>query len=303
MIHNNNNNDCRSKVSRQSKRDILFGIYNYDDATALYRWLRSLREAGATCDVVVFTHRAHRALHRVCQRYGCSVLEYFSSLTNHSIVNEVMSRPYMQALRNNFTPELIKNYKFTFMYCYLLEFGHLYNRAGFMDIRDIFFQGDPFSRALCVGLTAFTETAALLVENREYIYKDHYPLHCDTQWEKFKKLPPLNSGGFMADISTMKKIVQLSDEILQKCGPGFDQGTFNEIVYLNMLNVEVATYTSEYSPVAMICNSLSIGVSAIDTVLNDAMVMYDVVHQFDRFEELMKIYQKRWPIDVSNFHK
>ena len=50
-----------------AKRDIIFGIYNYEEATSLYRWMRSLREAGAPCDVVVFTHRAHDKLKKVCK--------------------------------------------------------------------------------------------------------------------------------------------------------------------------------------------------------------------------------------------
>ena len=288
-------------VSTAGKKDIIFGIYNYADATSLYRWIRSLREGGGTSDVIIFTHKAHEGLKKVCQRYYCIALEYFSSLTNNLEVDEILKRPHMQALKREFKTELIKNYKFTFMYCYLLEFGQQYRRAAFMDVRDIYFQGDPFSKSLCKGLTTFTETSALLVENREYIYKDHYPKHCDTHWHKFRKLPPLNSGGFIADVETMKKIVKLSDDILVRCGPGFDQGTFTEIVYLKMLPIDVLVYTTEYSPVGMICNSLTVGVNAIDEVINDANETYDVVHQFDRFASLVEIYERAFPLDKDKF--
>lgn len=171
-----------------------------------------------------------------------------------------MRRPHMQALKADFPGPLIKNYKFTFMYAYLLEFGHRYDRAAFMDVRDLFFQRDPFGAAACRGLTGATETAALDVFDRRAIHADHYPNHCATGWADFASLPPINSGAFVADVATMLAVVNATDAVVRRCGPGYDQGTFTELVYLGRLDAPVRLHTTELGPIGMICNSLDVAV-------------------------------------------
>jgi hypothetical protein len=264
----------------------------------LYLFLRSLREAGGVADAVVFTHRAHRALRAVGDRYGAKVLEYFAPLTGHPTVAAIMARPHMQALKIDFPGPLIKNYKFTFMYCYLLEFGDSYGRAAFMDVRDLYFQRDPFAAAACLGLTAATETAALDVDDRKSIHADHYPKHCDTRWEDFRHLPPINSGAFIADVAAMLRIVNASSAVVDRCGAGYDQGTFTELVYLGRLpGTPVALSTTETGPIGMICNSLDVAYDTYREVANDAGDAYAIVHQFDRFAELTDDLSTRMPLD------
>ena len=280
------------------KRDVIFSVYNYPDASTLYLFLRSLREAGGVADAVVFTHRAHRALRAVGDRYGAKVLEYFAPLTGHPTVAAIMARPHMQALKVDFPGPLIKNYKFTFMYCYLLEFGDLYGRAAFMDVRDLYFQRDPFAYAACLGLTAATETAALDVDDRKAIHADHYPKHCATRWEDFRHLPPINSGAFIADVAAMLRIVNASSAVVDRCGAGYDQGTFTELVYLGRLpGTPVALSTTETGAIGMICNSLDVAYDTYREVANDAGDAYAIVHQFDRFAELTDDLSTRMPLD------
>ncbi|KAJ1453002.1 hypothetical protein M885DRAFT_525480 [Pelagophyceae sp. CCMP2097] len=209
----------------------------------------------------------------------------------------------MQALKKDFPGRLIKNYKFTFMYCYLLEFGQKFQRAAFMDVRDVYFQRDPFQAAACRGLTASTETAALSVYDRRLIHSDHYPLHCDTRWAEFQGVPPINSGVFIADVDTMMGLVHQTDAILEKCGAGYDQGTFTELVYLRQIRAPVTLHTTEHGPIAMICNSLSVQIDAYGTVVNERGDAYAVVHQFDRFDELNALVARTMPYDASKFRE
>ena len=219
----------QSKKKCGATRDVIFSVYNYDDASTLYAFMRSLREAGSTADAVVFTHRAHTALLAVGRRYGARILEYFSSLTGNTKVEEIMQRPHMRELKRTFPGPLIKNYKFTFMYCYLLEFGSRYDRAMFADVRDLYFQRDPFSYSSCSGLTASTETASLTIEDRKHIHADHYPRHCPTGWEQFRDVPPINSGAFLADVSTMLEIVRKSDAVVEACRPVTTRGLLHGV--------------------------------------------------------------------------
>ena len=289
------------RCAGRAGRDVIFSVYNYPDANTLYLWLRSLREAGGVADVVVFTHRAHKALRVVGARYGAKVLEYFAPLRGHATVAAVMAQPHMQALKRDFPGPLIKNYKFTFMYCYLLEFGESYGRAAFMDVRDLYFQRDPFAFAACRGLTAATETAALSVRDRRAIHADHYPKHCDTRWAEFADLPPINSGAFIADVASMLTIVNTSAAVVERCGAGYDQGTFTELVYLRGLPaVPVALSTTEKGRVGMICNSLDVNYDKFREVADDLGDPYAIVHQFDRFAELAEDLSVRMPLDPAD---
>ena len=110
------------------------------------------------------------------------------------------------------------------MYCYLLEFGSNYDRAMFADVRDLYFQRDPFSYSSCSGLTASTETASLTIEDRKHIHADHYPRHCPTGWEQFRDVPPINSGAFLADVGTMLEIVRKSDAVVEAAAPATTRG-------------------------------------------------------------------------------
>lgn len=281
-------------------RDVIFSVYNYDDATTLYAFMRSLREAGSTSDAVVFTHRAHAALLRVGRKYGARVLEYFASLTDNEQVAGIMARPHMRELKRTFPGPLIKNYKFTFMYCYLLEFGSKYDRAMFADVRDLYFQRDPFAHASCVGLSASTETASLTIEDRKHIHADHYPRHCPTGWEQFKEFAPINSGAFLADVETMLEIVRKSDAVVEACGAGYDQGTFTELIYLDRLDHAVSLATTEFGSVfGMICNSLDVAYDRFGEVRDEYGAVYPVVHQFDRFGELARDLERRMPLDPA----
>ena len=204
----------------------------------------------------------------------------------------------MRELKRTFPGPLIKNYKFTFMYCYLLEFGSNYDRAMFADVRDLYFQRDPFSYSSCSGLTASTETASLTIEDRKHIHADHYPRHCPTGWEQFRDVPPINSGAFLADVSTMLEIVRKSDAVVEACGAGYDQGTFTELIYLNRLDHAVSLSTTEFgSTFGMICNSLDVAYDTFGEVRDESGMVYPVVHQFDRFGELARDLLRRMPLD------
>ena len=58
----------------------MLTISSYRDPTYLYRWMRSLRESGATCDVVVFTDDAQAPSARaVASRYGAQLVKFIPS--------------------------------------------------------------------------------------------------------------------------------------------------------------------------------------------------------------------------------
>ena len=101
----------------------------------------------------------------------------------------------------------------------------------------------------------------------------------------------------MADVATMMTIVKKSDAVVERCGAGYDQGTFTELVYLEKLGVPVRLHTTEFGPIGMICNSLDVAYDRFGEVRNEAGDAYAIVHQFDRFGEIARDLSRRLPLD------
>ena len=113
-----------------------------------------------------------------------------------------------------------------------------------------------------------------------------------------RHLPPINSGAFIADVAAMLRIVNASSAVVDRCGAGYDQGTFTELVYLGRLpGTPVALSTTETGAIGMICNSLDVAYDTYREVANDAGDAYAIVHQFDRFAELTDDLSTRMPLD------
>ena len=181
-----------------------------------------------------------------------------------------------------------------------LEFrGRNYTHAGFLDVGDAYFQRDPFKRIRCHGMTVFTETAAIKLAARENIHRDHYKHHCSTGFDQMRHLPPINSGAYFGDRRSFLATMQACQRKIAKCGMGYDQGTFTEVLYNETPPSDVGVYTTEHGPVASVALSRTLQVDLSGDVLNEAGEAYAIVHQFDRFDSLRAHHQRRWPIDVT----
>ena len=81
---------------------------------------------------------------------------------------------------------------------------------------------------------------------------------------------------------------------------GYDQGTFTEVLYQGRVpsSAPVALATTEHGAVfGMICNSLDVGYDEFSEVRNEAGAAYAVVHQFDRFAEIVRDVAAKFPLD------
>ena len=95
----------QSKKKCGATRDVIFSVYNYDDASTLYAFMRSLREAGSTTDVPLRSSRATQA-----DRAARCVSVFFPSSDGpHS-----PSGCDFQALRpyNNLRPLIIRHFPY-----------------------------------------------------------------------------------------------------------------------------------------------------------------------------------------------
>ena len=93
-------------------------------------------------------------------------------------------------------------------------------------------------------------------------------------------------------------LVKTLDDVVVRCGAGYDQGTFTEVLYQGRAGAPVSLATTEHGGVfGMICNSLDVRYDEFSEVSNEAGEPYAVVHQFDRFAELARDLGARLPFD------
>lgn len=288
-----------------ASRQIMLTISSYVDPTPLYRWLRSLRDAGATCDVGVFTDDvSNRAARAVAARYDARLLRFVPSLPG--VDPELMSR---------FSNQMIKNYKFAILGQWAEREGRAYERVGFVDVRDAYFQRDPFAAVPCVGLSAFTETAAVKLRARAAIHRDHYERRCGTGFDQMAQWPPVNSGVFIGERRAFVALMHRCHAKVARCGKGYDQGTFTEVIYephyqqerearvdpaaIAPVGVRGRLQTTEHGPVAHLSLSRALSVNHAGEALNENGVAYAIVHQYDRFAGLEARLRDRLPLDPS----
>ncbi|KAL1528997.1 hypothetical protein AB1Y20_010318 [Prymnesium parvum] len=255
--------------------EALLSLSTYADPTPLYTFLRSLREAGARCDVFILTpHPSEPRALAVAAAFSATLLP----------------SPPLANQRG-------KNGKYALLAAFARGAGRAYARLGFADLRDAYFQADPFAPPPCASLLAATETAAVRLAARAAIHADHTPRHCDTRFASMAHLPPVNSGAFFGDRAAFLAVALRCAAKIAACGAGYDQATFTEAVYQDGLAVTLTT--TEHGRLAHLSLAREVRLDARGAAVDLAGEPYALVHQFDRFAGLVARVRTRFPIDLA----
>ncbi|KAJ1453001.1 hypothetical protein M885DRAFT_298343 [Pelagophyceae sp. CCMP2097] len=268
---------------------LLVGAADYQNPGFYARFLRSLREAGADCDVTIFTNGAsHAGVDRIFRKYRARWLEFFPA--NATKNQGVWGGENTRAVRAKAFATLPGNgraastYRFLFFYYYFLQAPH--SRVGWTDVRDVVFQADPF--ALRPALAVFTETARFTLEHKKRVYldwsKSAWGYDCDAAFGAYAYLPPVNLGAVFGDRGAVLKALAELVKDLRKCG-GWDQFVFSKLAYTQL---DAQAYTTDDGPVANLCSNVDVRLGAMREVVNERREVYSVVHQWDRFDALVE---------------
>ena len=88
--------------------------------------------------------------------------------------------------------------RFRLFHAYVAATGRAYDAVGWFDVRDVYFQRDPFERVDVRAVHAFTETAVLTLAHKRKVYLDWsrtaWGYACDDAYESYERLPPVNLG-------------------------------------------------------------------------------------------------------------
>jgi hypothetical protein len=280
---------------------IFVGAGNYQSPAYFNRMLRSIRESGCACDVTIFTNNASNPTVRgIFEKYGAQWVEFYP--LPDGVSEESMARDTWEVSANK--PSWFRHLLF---YGYFKLYCQDHQFVGWIDVRDVVFQGDPMRHLTQHDqLLTFTESSYFTLKHKKHIYLDWsvktWGYSCPPHFEIIDKFPPINLGVVMGTRSAVLSALSLLICELKQCG-GWDQFAFSRLVYSdlrgNNILLRASVRTLELGNVANLCSNLNVGVSPFNIVTNMDGVPYDIVHQYDRYDDLLGMYDAKFPFRDS----
>jgi hypothetical protein len=276
---------------------LLMGAGDYKDARVYATFLRSLREAGSACDVTLFTNDASsQHIQSIFNKFNARWHRFLPQVNGLS-PEEVGKQAFQTA------PGLgrrASTLRFRIFRSYLVgESRHTY--VGWADVRDVFFQSCPFSKLRSGALHVFSETALLTLAHKRRVYlewsKRAWGFECSDEYETYHDQPPVNLGVVLGARSSVLQALDTLICSLEKCG-GWDQFLWSKLIYEGTV-ASTAHLGDDDAAVANLCANLDVEVGDASRVVSSRGEPYAVVHQYDRYDGVVRAVNGRWPFAAS----
>ena len=269
------------------------GAGDYKDARVYATFLRSLREAGSACDVTLFTNDAASPdIQSIFNKFNARWHRFLPAVDGLS-PEEVGKQAFQTAPGLG---RLASTLRFRIFRSYLMgESHHAY--VGWADVRDVFFQACPFSHLQSGTLHVFSETALLTLAHKRRVYLEWsrraWGFDCRDDYETYHDQPPINLGVVLGSRSSVLTALDTLICALQKCG-GWDQFLWSKLIYEGAVP-STAHLGDDDAAVANLCANLDVEVGDASRVVSSRGEPYAVVHQYDRYDGVVRAVASRWP--------
>ena len=272
---------------------LLLGAGDYKDPNVYATFLRSLREAGSPCDVTLFTNDASDPhIQSIFRKFNARWHRFLPTVDGLS-EDEVAKQAFQTA------PGLgrkASTLRFRIFRSYLMGESH-HTYVGWADVRDIFFQSCPFSRLRSGTLHVFSETALLTLAHKRRVYLEWsrraWGFDCRDDYEAYHEAPPINLGVVLGSRSSVLTALSTLICSLERCG-GWDQFLWSKLIYDGTI-ASTAHLGDDDAAVANLCANLDVEVGDASRVVSSRGEPYAVVHQYDRYDGVVRAVNGRWP--------
>lgn len=273
-------------------------------AAAGYAWadvrpfVLSLRDAGYTGDLVLFRRRGEPLPRKATDAYRIQV-EFFDK-----------GYPYLSSFPDpgGLLPDRlpreprIHDSRFMMYYLYLQEYGSSYSRVMLADVRDVYFQRDPFDFPWDCDLCCFLEDQNVTIlesrYNRQWVKSAVGEQALQEIGHETVSCSGLTTGTVTGILRYLEQIVSLTIAVLlDETVPIhelFDQGLHNYLLYAGRLG-SVRLLSNETGPVLTLGYTPrgSVKRNAHGQFLTDGGDVANVLHQYDRHSDILNIVLKR----------
>jgi hypothetical protein len=270
------------------KKNLILTIIHGYDYPFVEPFIQSLKNTGYLGDLVIFaSNKVSDFTKKELIKHKAILIDYNSKF------------PFVEKYSNcfkNIAPTItINNYRFVLYLQYLFEHSEKYQHVLLTDIRDVIFQQEPFCKQPEGKICFFLEDKSQTFHhelNYQWLVNATDGFTANELLEHTVSCAGVTMGHIDLIIDYLKYI-KSKLEFKSDLEWGLDQGIHNSYVYLVKPQATVL-YTNEQPLVCNMAASPAFKLNKNNEVINFDQEPYAVVHQYDRFGELLRIVKKKY---------
>jgi hypothetical protein len=278
----------------QQKKDLIVGVIANCRFGEVVNFVRSLAATGCPAECLLF----HNGIDK-------DALERLASL-NVTLIpfkNEFpfLDGPLPPPAREVDLPLSFYCSRYLIYDRYLQMHRHEYNKVFVTDVRDVFFQDDPFKR-IEGGVHCFLEDAGTRLAYEPYNSKWMATIAGELGLFELRNKIICCSGTTMGAIDDILQYLKEMVTVLMRVtqGVGIDQAAHNYVVHTGLLKNVTLEGNEEGAVLSMHLRSRDkTKLDGEGRVLNDSGTVPAIVHQYDRHPDLCALINKRYGGDVA----
>jgi hypothetical protein len=273
------------------ERQVVMGLVSDYPLYFIRPFFTSLFRTGFQGDVVIFTHNLKRETEEFLRRNGVTCLPYQKDW------------PFTKEIRIDFPNQNEKialspnSLRYLLYHAFLKEKAAGYDKVMICDVRDVYFQKNPFDYKYEPGLSVFYEdegtTIGMQKHNKFWIENGFGTSMLD---EVFAN-PISCSGVTIGDTHAMLKYFETMIPYIMSIPniQGLDQGIHNVLLHRGLIP-QVVKYYDDEGPVSTISEfkPKSRVIVSHGTVRGRSGKPVNIVHQYDRHDRLLLQWNPRY---------
>jgi hypothetical protein len=260
----------------QPRKDLIMGAVSNIPLESIKLFFKSLEQTGFSGETVLFIENIENQTQEILKDLKLDV----KLITFQRVGSE-----------SNF---MIHDYRYSLYYKFLLGEGHRFNNILLTDVRDVFFQTNPFLENWSKDSITVTKEALLI----------HQDMNWNGPWiltkfghEVFSTIqhqPILCSGTIFGPTKFMIDFLKEMTHVLFDNGYVrlSDQSSLNYLVHTGIIK-SVAYSDNENGPIMTLCWEKQININQDNQVLLKNGNIASILHQYDRHDHLIKLLRSK----------
>jgi len=272
-----------------SKKNLILTILHHYNYPVIEPFIKSLKEVGYKDDLVIFiSDTTSKTTRKILQKQGVILIEFKSKYP--FIVG------YDDVFKDIATDITINNYRFLFYLKYLVNNPDKYKNVMLTDIRDVVFQKNIFDELEDDKIYYFLEDASEVFRtsqlNHKWCLHANGPEITNQIIDENVSCAGITMGSYKQVINYLLYIqsrLKFRDDLQW----GLDQGLHNAYIY-TIPNKSARVVPNTQAMILTLGACKSFKRDSNGGMINDLNESYSVVHQWDRFGELIVHFKRKY---------
>lgn len=280
------------------KRNLILGVIKDYDFFIIKPFLVSLEETGFAEDVVLFASGIDEKTKAAILSYHVTLIPFHPQFPYLDIVEETKASITERFSDSNANEMIIHVYRFIIWYLFLTDKHLDYERIMLTDVRDVFFQKDPFDFSFCNDICCFVEDENILIKDCCFNSAWIKNVYGDDLLQEIGHYPPSCCGIIIGTLPAIRYYLEnMIDQLvrIKTHHYGDDTAIHNYLVYKRRLE-GIHLYKNEAGPVIALMNKKrdTILINKQGRLINRNNQTVNIVHQYDRYPEVVEKFFRKY---------